>query len=138
LEGNRHPYLSLTRCAISCETVHLLKADQGPRGPGWTDQQIAEPYGVTVLTVGRLRQRLVEQGLEDALTRRRHEPSARRKIDGATEAKAIALACGAPPAGRARWTMRLGADKLGELGIVETVGRQTVRQTLKKTNFSLG
>jgi len=116
----------------------LLKVDQSPHGPGWTDQQIAEAYGVTVLTVGRIRQRLVEQGLESALARQPRGPSAARKIDGAAEAKMIALACSAPPAGRARWTIRLLADKLVELEIVEAVGRETVRKTLKKTNLSLG
>jgi len=115
----------------------LLKADQS-RGGGWTDVQIAETFEVSVLTVGRIRQRFVEHGLEDALVRRQHEQSARRKIDGAAEAKMIALACGAPPAGRTRWTIRLLADKLVELNIVETVGRETVRKTLKKTNLSLG
>jgi transposase len=115
----------------------LLKADQS-RGGGWTDVQIAATFEVSVLTVGRIRQRFVEHGLEDALVRRQHEQSARRKIDGAAEAKMIALACGAPPAGRTRWTIRLLADKLVELNIVETVGRETVRKTLKKTNLSLG
>ncbi len=116
----------------------LLKVDQSPHGPGWTDQQIAEAYGVTVLTVGRIRQRLAEQGLESALARRPREPGARRKMDGAAEARLIALACSAPPEGRTRWTIRLLADKLVELEIMEEVGRETVRKTLKKTNLSLG
>jgi transposase len=115
----------------------LLKADQS-RDAGWTDAQIAEAYGVSVLTVVRIRQRFVEQGLEDALVRRQHEQGARRKIDGAAEAKLIALACSAPPEGRNRWTIRLLADKIVELEIVTAVGRETVRKTLKKTNLSLG
>ena len=115
----------------------LLKADQR-RGAGWTDAQIAEAFGVSVLTVGRIRQRFVEHGLEDALVRRQHEQSSRRKIDGAAEAKLIALSCGSPPQGRTRWTVRLLADKLVELEIVEAVGRETVRKTLKKMNLNLG
>lgn len=112
----------------------LLKADQS-RGAGWTDQRIAEAYGVSVLTVGRIRQRLVEHGFEDALVRRqsKQQPS-RRKIDGAAEAKLIALACSQAPEGRRRWTIRLLADKMVELEIVDSVGRETVRKTLKKTN----
>jgi transposase len=115
----------------------LLKADES-RLAGWSDAQIAEAFGVSVLTVGRLRQRFVEYGLEDALVRRQHEQSTRRKIDGAAEAKIIALCCGPPPQGRARWTIRLLTDKLVELNIVEAVGRETVRKTLKKMNLNLG
>ena len=116
----------------------LLKADQGPAGPGWTDEHIAQAYDVSSLTVGRLRQRLVEHGLEDALVRRQHEQPLRRKLDGAAEARVIALACGSPPKGRRRWTIRLLADKVVELEIVDAVGRETLRKMLKKTNLSLG
>ena len=116
----------------------LLKADQSSRGVGWTDERIAEAYDVSVLTVARIRQRLVEHGLEDALVRRQHEQLARRKIDGAAEAKMVALACSQAPGGRRRWTIRLLADKMVELEIVDSVGRETVRKTLKKTNLSLG
>ena len=116
----------------------LLKADQGPDGPGWSDERIAQAYDVSPLTVGRLRQRLVEHGLEDALVRRQHEQSLRRKLDGAAEAKVIALACSQPPKGRRRWTIRLLADKVVELEIVDAVGRETLRKTLKKMSLSLG
>lgn len=115
----------------------LLKSDQS-LGDGWTDAQIAQAYGVSILTVQRVRQRLVEQGLEDALVRRQAEQSARRKIDGEAEAKMIALACSAPPKGQKRWTIRLLADQMVELKIVDSVGRETIRKTLKKTNLSLG
>jgi len=115
----------------------LLKADQG-RGSGWTDAQIAEAFDVSVLTVGRIRRRFVEHGLEDALVRRQPKQTTRHKIDGAAEAKLIALACSAPPEGRTRWTIRLLADKVVELNIVEDVGRETIRKTLKKTNLNLG
>jgi len=116
----------------------LLKADQSARGPGWTDQRIAEAYGVSILTVGRIRKRLVEHGLEDALVRRQHEQASRRKLDGAAEAKLVALACSPPPQGRRRWTIRLLADKIVELEIVDSLGRETLRKTLKKTNLNLG
>lgn len=116
----------------------LLKADQGEQGPGWTDERIAQAFDVSALTVGRLRQRLVEYGLEDALARRQHEQPLRRKLDGAAEAKLIALACGAPPQGQRRWTVRLLTDKIVELEIVDSVGRETLRKTLKKMNLNLG
>ena len=116
----------------------LLKADQGAQGPGWTDEQIAQAYDVSPLTVGRIRQRLVEYGLEDALVRRQQEQASRRKLDGAAEAKLIALACGRPPQGRRRWTIRLLAHSIVELNIVDSVGRETLRKTLKKMSLSLG
>ena len=116
----------------------LLKSDQGERGPGWTDERIAEACGVTVCTVERIRQRLVQHGLEDALIRRRSQQAPRRKLDGAAEARLIALACTPAPAGRRRWTIRLLADKMVELEIVGSLGRETVRQTLKKMSLSRG
>jgi len=116
----------------------LLKADQGVQGPGWTDERIAEAYEVSVRTVERIRQRLVEHGLQDALVRRQSEQPSRRKLDGAAEAQLIALACTPAPEGRRRWTIRLLADRMVELRIVESLGRETVRQTLKKTNSSPG
>jgi len=117
----------------------LLKADAGPEGPAWTDTRIAEALEVDVSTVERLRQRFVEQGLDAALGRKKQDrPSRPRTLDGKAEARLIALACSEPPAGRARWTLRLLADKLVELEIVETVSTETVRRTLKKTSSSRG
>lgn len=116
----------------------LLKADEGPLGPGWTDERITEAFGVNVRTVERVRQRLVERGLEDALVRRLPEQLPRTKLDGAGEAQLIALACSAAPQGRRRWTIRLLADKLVELRVVDSIGRDTVRRALKKTNSSPG
>ena len=89
-------------------------------------------------TVERIRQRLVENGLADALIRRQNKRGYRRKLDGEGEARLIALACSDPPEGRARWTIRLLADKLVELEIVDSIGREAVRTTLKKTRLSLG
>lgn len=114
----------------------LLKADQAG-GPGWTDDRIA--VEVSVATVERVRQRFVEEGLEAALTRKpQARPSRERTLDGRAEARLIALACSAPPDGRKRWTLRLLADRLVELEVVEAVCPETVRQTLKKTTSSRG
>jgi len=111
----------------------LLKVDAD--GPGWTDQEAAEAFGIRANTVRDVRQRFVEQGLEAALERkRRDEPPTRRKLDGAGEARLIAMACGEPPEGRARWTLRLLAGKMIELEIVDDISHETVRRTLKKTS----
>jgi transposase len=117
----------------------LLKTDESPGGPAWTDARIAEALEVHPSMVERLRERFVEQGLEAALGRKKQDrPSRQRTLDGKAEARLIALACSDPPQGRARWTLRLLADKLIELEIVETVCTETIRRTLKKTNSSRG
>jgi transposase len=116
----------------------LLKADQGSDGPSCSDAQIAAALDVSVSTVHRTRQDYVERGLEAALERKRPTGRQYRKLDGAQEAKLVAIACGSPPKGRARWTMRLLADKLVELAIVDSIGEETVRRTLKKTTSSRG
>ena len=115
----------------------LLKADHGPDGPGWVDDAIAEAVEGSQPTVSRVRQQYVEQGLEAALTRRPPTREYVRKLDGAQEAPLIALACGKPPTGQARWSLRLLADKLVELAVVEeAVSYQTVRRLLKKPRSS--
>ena len=115
----------------------LLKADQGPEGPGWVDQAIAEAVEVSQPTVFRVRKQYLEEGLEAALNRRPPTREYVRKLDGVQEAHLIALACAKPPSGQARWSLRLLADKLVELEIVEDgVSYQTVRRILKKTRFS--
>jgi transposase len=116
----------------------LLKADVGRRGPGWTDAKIVDALDVSQSTVYRVRQAFVEEGLEAALHRKRPTGRQYRKLDGRQEAHLIAVACSAPPRGRNRWTLKLLADKLVELEIVESIGTETVRRTLKKTNLSLG
>jgi transposase len=117
----------------------LLKADAAPGGPAWTDARIAEALDIHVTTVERLRQRFVEQGLDAALGRKKQDrPSRQRTLDGKAEARLIALACSEPPRGRVRWTLRLLADQLVELQIVDTVSTETIRRTLKKTNSSRG
>ena len=117
----------------------LLKADAAPGGPAWADARIAEAVEVDVTTIERVRQRFVEQGLEAALVRKKQDrPSRQRKLDGHGEARLVALACSDPPLGRARWTLRLLADKLAELEVVDTISTEAVRQVLKKTSSSRG
>lgn len=111
----------------------LLKVDAD--GPKWTDAQAAEAFRMRANTVADIRQRFVEGGLDRALERKEpDEPPRRRKLDGAGEARLIAMACGEPPEGRARWTLRLLSGQLVELAIVDGISHETVRQTLKKTS----
>jgi hypothetical protein len=110
----------------------LLKADAG--GPGWTDARIAEAFSCRVQTVENLRRRLVTEGFEVALHGKPRSTAPREKVlDGKQEAKVIALRLGKPPKGFANWSLRLLADHLVELGIVDSISHETVRQTLKKT-----
>jgi transposase len=114
----------------------LLKVDSSPEAPAWSDEAVSEALQVHATTVAHVRQRFVEQGWEAAL---RPKPTRRqyaRKLDGAAEAHLIALACGPAPEGRAQWTLRLLADRLVELEHVGSVSYETVRRTLKKTNYS--
>lgn len=110
----------------------LLKADGGTGGPGWPDARISEALEVTTRTVERVRQRLVEQGLAAALGRAPQRRRAAPKLDGAGEARLVALMCSAPPPGRQRWTLQLLADRLVALGEVDEISYETVRQVLKK------
>ena len=110
----------------------LLKADAD--GPNWTDQQIADAFNCRTKTVENIRQRLVTQGFAAALDKKQPEsPPRAKRLDGKQEAKVIALRLGRPPAGFSNWSLRLLANQVVELGIVETVSHETVRQTLKKT-----
>lgn len=116
----------------------VLHADEGELGPAWQDQQLIEAFGVSRSKVMRLRKQLVLEGLEAALSRRTTMQPRRRKLDGKQEARLVALACSAAPAGRAKWTMQLLADKLVELNVVESISSECVRQTIKKTTCSRG
>jgi transposase len=116
----------------------LLKADVSDEGPGWADPQLAEAFNVSLSTIHRLRERLVEDGFEAALTRKPRSHPKPPKLDGAKEARLVALACTAPPAGRARWTLQLLADKLVELDVVDSISDETVRLRLKKTLSNRG
>ena len=111
----------------------LLKADAD--GPAWADRRIAEALDVGTRMVENIRRRSVEEGLEAALNRKKRCRPPREKIlDGEKEAKLIAMCCGKPPEGRARWTLRLLAGNMVELDIVESISYETLRRTLKKTN----
>src|SRR5438046_1615584 len=110
----------------------LLKADVD--GPAWSDPELADAFGVGLSTIHRLRQRLVEEGLEAALARRPSTQRREPKLDGAKEARLVALACSRAPAGQKRWTLQLLADRLVTLNVVESVSSETVRRTLKKTS----
>jgi transposase len=116
----------------------LLKADKGPRGPGWVDAAIADAVELSQPTISRIGQQFVEAGLAAALNRRAPRRVYLRKLDGEQEARVIALTCGEPPAGQVRWTLRLLAEKLVELEIGEAISHQTVRRVLKKTPSSPG
>jgi transposase len=110
----------------------LLKADV--EGPAWTDRKIAEAFDCRVQTVESLRQRLVEQGFDNALNgMKREQPPTPKLLDGKQEAQVIAMRLGSPPKGYANWSLRLLARKVVELEIVESISRETVRRTLKKT-----
>ena len=115
----------------------LLKADQGKKGPGWPDSTVAEAFTSHITTVERLRKRFVEEGLEAALERHNRKNYS-RKLDGDAEAHLIAVACSEPPEGRNEWTLRLLADKLVELKVVDSVSHMTISRTLKKTSLSRG
>jgi homeodomain-containing protein len=113
----------------------LLLADQGKHGPAWEDRRIAEALQCGHRTVERIRERFVLEGFDAALNNKpREHPAREPKLDGAGEAKLIALACAAAPDGRKAWTLRLLADKLVELEVVDTISYETVRRVLKKTN----
>ena len=124
--------------AAARKLVHariLLKADTSESGPGWTDAEIVEAFDIGVRMVEGVRKRCVLEGMEAALNRKRQcRLSRMRKLDGEKEAHLVALCCSAPPEGRVRWTLRLLADRLVALEIVDSISHETVRRTLKKTS----
>lgn len=126
LQKGTSPTRQLTRARV------LLKADEG-----WEDEAIAEALEVGLSTVWRTRKRYVEEGIDRAL-RERPRPGARAKLDGKQEAHLIAVACSTAPEGHARWTLRLLAGKVVELGFAEAYSYEAVRRVLKKTNSSPG
>ena len=110
----------------------LLKADAD--GPNWTDKQIADAFSCRTKTVENIRQRLVTEGFEIVLNAKKPEkPPRSKRLNGEQEAKVIALRLGNPPKGFANWTLRLLANEVVELGIVDSISHETVRKTFKKT-----
>jgi hypothetical protein len=122
------PTRKLTRARI------LLKANRGEGGEAWTDTAIAAALDVHPTTVARVRREYVTVSLDDALNRNLPRRTYHRRLDGEAEARLVTLACSQPPAGHARWTLRLLANELVRLDVVETVSYETVRQTLKQTS----
>jgi len=131
--AGRGPARMFTRARV------LLKADQGTHGPGWQDDKISEALDITVQTIERIRKQFVEEGLDAVLSRHEYKQKvSRKKIDGDVEAHLIALSCSKPPQDRARWTLRLLADSIVELGYIDSISYEAIRQTLKKTRLSRG
>jgi transposase len=116
----------------------LLKADASDGGPAWDDASTAEALDCGARTVARVRKKFAQGGLDAALHQKKPTGRQYRKLDGAQEARLVALACSPPPDGRARWTLKLLADRLVELEVVASVSDETVRRTLKKTRSNPG
>jgi len=131
LAAGTAPTRALTHARI------LLKADDGPAGPRWSDTRIADALEVSPATIVRVRRTYATGGLDAALRRKAPDRTYPRKLDGRQEAQLIDLACGTPPEGQARWTLRLLTDRVVELTGVP-VSDETVRRTLKKTSSSPG
>ena len=116
----------------------LLKGDAGPEGLSLTDEQVADALDVSKTTVHNVRKAYVELGLSEAIEHKQTVRHRLPKLDGEKEAHLVALACEPAPPGRTRWTLRLLADKMVELKIVDSLSKETVRRSLKKTKSSLG
>lgn len=115
----------------------LLNIDQNKEEKA-TDVVIAKILSISVDTIERTRKIFVKEGLEAAINRKKQINRKARKLDGIKEASLIKIACSEAPDGASRWTLQLMADKLVELNIVDSIAKETVRQSLKKTNLSLG
>ncbi len=111
----------------------LLLADEARFQGGLPDSEISSVLGIGRATVERVRKRCADEGIEAALERRQQVNRKPRKLDGSAEAKLVALACSEPAEGHARWTLKLLGERLVELKIVDSIGTETVRRTLKKT-----
>lgn len=115
----------------------LLLCDQGAAGPGWKDEDIAQAVGTTVRSLENWRRRACEDGPLESL-QPRWNGGRKRKLDGRGEARVVQLACSQAPEGHERWSLRLLADRLVQLEVVDSISYETVRQTLKKTTSSRG
>ena len=121
----------LTRARI------LLLADESPHGPSKKDKEIMDSLGVCARTVAATRERFVEEGIKGA-PNEKPRSGRPREFTGREEAKLTLIACSDPPEGRNRWSVRLLADKMVELEVVDSISRETVRKYLKKGNSSRG
>ncbi len=128
--SGRAPARMLTRARV------LLKADHGEGGPGWSDAAIAQALDLHPGTVQRIRRQFVTDGLTPTLARKRPDRVYARTLDGRQEAQLIARACSAAPDGQARWSLRLLADEIVRLEVVDAISYETVRRTRKKTSSS--
>lgn len=141
-EEERRQLEDLTRSGKTAATqfIHaraLLLCDAGPHGDPWKVADVAEALGISCRTIEHLKARFVEEGLEAALVRKAPTKAPKLTFDGAFDARLTALACSPAPEGRARWTVRLLAEKAVELKIAPSVSTMTVHRSLKKTNSSL-
>jgi transposase len=116
----------------------LLRTDAAQGGENRRDREVKDLENISTDTIGRIRQLFVEEGLGAALNRKPHRRTKPRVLDGEQEAKLVAVCCSQAPEGRVRWTLKLLADQLVEMEIVKSIAPETVRQTLKKMNLSLG
>jgi len=112
----------------------LLKADEGPEGPSWTDARIAEAFELSAGGVAGIRERFCERGLRGTVQRKSPDREYETKLGGAEEARLLQLACREAPEGRSEWSLPLLADEMVELGVVDSLSYETVRRTLKKTS----
>lgn len=133
IKEGKHSLRKINRAKI------LLLADEGIEGPAKTDEEIAEKLDVSMSTVARVRRLLITKGqMEDVLNFNHQNAGRPRKIDGEVEAVLVAQACSKPPKGRCRWTLRLLADRLVELEMVDSITHGAIANALKKMNLSLG
>ena len=117
----------------------LLNVDRGEYAEErQTNEEICKVLKIGMRTIDRVKKRFVEEGLDASLKMAPTSRMYEKLVDGDMEAHLIALVCGEPPKGFARWSLRLLADKMVELRITESISHETVRRTLKKTNLSLG
>ena len=141
-EDERRQLETLTRSgkAAASKFIHaraLLLCDAGPHGDPWKVADVAQALGITTRTIEHLKERFVEEGIEFALDRKPSTKAPKLTFDGAFDARLTALACSPAPAGRARWTVRLLAEKVVELKIAPKVSTMSIHRALKKTNLSL-
>jgi len=116
----------------------LLNCDEGDYSEKNTNEQISKVLKVGMRTIDRVKKRFIEEGFNSVLERKPPDREYERKADGEVEAHLISLCCSEAPKGRARWTLRLLADKMVELKYVDSISHETIRRTLKKTNYDLG